>query len=767
MRVRLAAVALVSASLLGLELVWTRLFSAECFYAFAFLTLSLAVMGLGFGALALRLLPALLQARWRGLAVAAAAAAALAGPPLVFRLGLDFTQVFSSPAAIARLAGAIILLSAPFFFSGIALAGWFRLHHTGIARLYMADLLGAGGGVLLAVFLMNAIGTQYAAFWISLPLVLAALIACPPRLKVVPAALAAVLLVLHGAAPGLLRGQREERAPVIYEHWDAMAKIKVHNYGGQYRGINIDNVANTPLVPFDGDWDAWHADPANSEWDIDVGWLVDRFEPCTFLSLGAGGGMDVMQALDHGADEVHAVEVIPHINHMLLIGDPSGYVIRDSTVADSTGRLVTTPEYTGFVYRDPRVRVVTEDARTYVRRHRATFDVIFSLSSNTWAALGSGSFALAENYVFTTEAFRDYWEALTPDGFLSMEHQVYVPRLVSEVIDALEVAGVERPRDHFAVYDLPQMHRKLILVSKRPLTDEIRHNAYGPLTPERYEHIHLLYPAEADSLRDGVIARIVRNGWEAEADSARIDLSPCTDDRPFIAHLGRWRNLTKESADSVSPYAEFGGFPMANIVLTAILAVVVVIALPLCFVPYAVRGPKLRAAPWLYFCLIGAAFMIVEVVLIQRYALFIGASTYSIVTVLFTVLIASGIGSRFSARVGTGVAFAGIAVWLLLEVAVLRRVTGELTQLSILPRSLVSGALVFPLGFFMGMPFPKAGRRVGELIDWGFAVNGVASVLGATGAVALAFTLGFRATLGVALALYLAAWGLLSARSRW
>ena len=50
---------LLSLTLVGMELIWTRLFSAEFFYAFAFLTLSLAIMGLGLGALALRLLPAL------------------------------------------------------------------------------------------------------------------------------------------------------------------------------------------------------------------------------------------------------------------------------------------------------------------------------------------------------------------------------------------------------------------------------------------------------------------------------------------------------------------------------------------------------------------------------------------------------------------------------------------------------------------------------------------------------------------------------------
>ena len=106
---------------------------------------------------------------------------------------------------------------------------------------------------------------------------------------------------------------------------------------------------------------------------------------------------------------------------------------------------------------------MTEDARAYVRRFENKFDVIYSLSSNSWAALASGSFALAENYLFTTEAFIDYWHALSDSGFMMMEHQVYAPRLVTEVVDALTRIGVDKPLDHFAVYDLPKMRRTMIL----------------------------------------------------------------------------------------------------------------------------------------------------------------------------------------------------------------------------------------------------------------------------------------------------------------
>ena len=233
----------------------------------------------------------------------------------------------------------------------------------------------------------------------------------------------------------LLEAQRRERAPVIYKHWDAMAKIKVFDYGEEARGINIDNVANTPVIAFDGDLSALGAD--EGDWDINVGNLVRRFESPSFLSLGAGGGADVLQALDHGAAEIHAVEVNPHINRMMLEGDPGGYLeLQDENGAPRV--FATSNDFSGNIYSLPQVRVVSEDARTYVRRHADTFDVIYSLSSNTFAALGSGSFAFAENYLFTVEAFMDYWNALTSEGFMMVEHQFYMPRMFSEVIEALE-----------------------------------------------------------------------------------------------------------------------------------------------------------------------------------------------------------------------------------------------------------------------------------------------------------------------------------------
>ena len=759
-------VALVSVTLIALELVWTRLFSAEFFYTFAFLTLSLAVLGLGLGALALRLAPGLDRERHLGPILSLTAAAALLGPPLTFRIGVDFALLFSQWPMVGRFALAILVLGLPFFFGGMALAMIFKHDSDQIPKLYMADLLGAGLGVLVAIVGMNALGTPLAVAWIPLPALLAALLASRGWQKAIPLALVVAAAAFGARADGLLEAKREERAPVIYKHWDAMAKLKIYDYEGQARGINIDNVANTPVLPFDGDWKALGRDTTYTRWDIDVGYLVDRFERCRFLSLGSGGGADVLQALEKGAAEVHAVEVIPQINRMMRVGDPSGYVVRDSTTLDSSGRIITCAAYSGHLYRDPRVKVITEDARTYVKRHRGKFDVIYSLSSNTWAALGSGAFALAENYLFTTEAFKDYWNALSDDGFMSVEHQMYMPRLVSEVMDALRQLGVEKPEEHFAVYRLPQLRRHVLLLSKRPLTDELRYRAYGPLTPGRQAHMYLVYPAP-DSLKGRLINQIVARGWRPVADTARVAISPCTDDRPFVAQMGLWRNLTRDKLAKVSPYSDLTGLPISQLILIIILAVVGVLMLPLVLLPYLTSREKLPAAGWLYFLLIGMAFMSVEVILIQKYTLFIGASVYSTATLLLTLLVAAGVGSRFADRVAARTAFLAIVAWLLLDVTVLPVVTGALSALPLFARILVTVLLIAPLGFFMGMPFPRGVLRVGPLVDWGFAVNGVGSVLGATLIVLCAFSFGFRVALLAAAGLYLAAFGVLAGERLW
>jgi hypothetical protein len=160
-------------------------------------------------------------------------------------------------------------------------------------------------------------------------------------------------------------------------------------------------------------------------------------------------------------------------------------------------------------------------------------------------------------------------------------------------------------------------------------------------------------------------------------------------------------------------------------------------------------------------------FMFIEVVLIQHYAALIGPSLYSIATVLLSILVFSGLGSRVSPRVPERLVFGAIVGWLCLDILLFPSVVAIAGRWEIAARVAVAAILIAPLGFFLGMPFPKGGLRVGPSIDWGFAVNGSASVLGATLVLLIAFVYGFRVALALAACLYAFAYGLLGLRERW
>jgi hypothetical protein len=73
-------------------------------------------------------------------------------------------------------------------------------------------------------------------------------------------------------------------------------------------------------------------------------------------------------------------------------------------------------------------------------------------------------------------------------------------------------------------------------------------------------------------------------------------------------------------------------------------------------------------------------------------------------------------------------------------------------------RVAVSLALIAPLAFCMGMPFPLGLRRLASeapgFIPWAWALNGFASVVSAALATLLAIEFGFNAVLLAAITLY-------------
>ena len=295
------SILLMSVTFIALEILWTRIFSAEFFYTFAFLILSLAILGLGLGGLSIRFFKKLNNPSLIWVYLTLSGILALIGPMLVLRLDLNFTHLFSSGWDADEIYSNHHY---PQFFLFLGRHGptlLFKINNKKISTLYMADLIGAGLGVVIAVLLMNTIQTQRTTLLICLPVFVAALLQAPRWWRSVPAVLSLIVLFLLPEANTLIHKERKERFPVIFSHWDAMANIKVAKAGDDFYYCIIDNAAHAPTIHFDGNLNK--PDSLKQVSGYPLKYLIGRNRFCTFLSLGAGGGADVLNALYEGAQK--------------------------------------------------------------------------------------------------------------------------------------------------------------------------------------------------------------------------------------------------------------------------------------------------------------------------------------------------------------------------------------------------------------------------------------------------------------------------------
>jgi len=170
-------------------------------------------------------------------------------------------------------------------------------------------------------------------------------------------------------------------------------------------------------------------------------------------------------------------------------------------------------------------------------------------------------------------------------------------------------------------------------------------------------------------------------------------------------------------------------------------------------------------------------YILVEIAFIQRFVLFLGHPTYALTVVIFLLMVSSGAGSLFS-RLWLPRAEMGwlpivlVVITLLVYVFFLPSRLVALVGMSFEYRLLVSAVLLIPLGFVMGMPFPTGLRALAatpapefpagqcasdNAVEWAWAMNAAASVLGSVSAMVIAIQFGLTVTLTCGAAAYLLA----------
>jgi hypothetical protein len=488
--------------------------------------------------------------------------------------------------------------------------------------------------------------------------------------------------------------------------WNAYSRIDaVTGFESPYLArLYIDSDAWTNVLAWDGTVDSV---ARMQRWYRALPFTVLPKHPKTLI-IGPGGGSDVLVAIAAGSEKVTAVEMNP-----LMLA----FVRHFGASA-------------GNVYDHPMVETVLSEGRTFIRRSDRAFDVILLGFVDSWAAVASGGLSLSENHLYTVEAFQAYVDHLTPDGALViLRWDVDIPRLVS---NAIALVGLQEASKRVAVFlerrpsgpdDPPQM---IFMFTKRPFTDAetARMAAWDTARPVILPGRHIEEPYA------GLFAG--RTSFAKYVAAAPAQVDPVFDDRPFF--------FAREK-----PWGVPGNLSLA-------FAVILAPILLLCVLFLALGKPKgEQAGPYalslLYFASLGLGFIAVELALLQHLTLFLGHPIFTLSILLFTLLAFGGLGSMSSARMPIGPVCAGIAGLAVVYAFALPRVVPELLWLALSARIAIAILVVAPLGFMMGVPFPRGLQATGTgpfpapPFYWG--LNGVFSVAGSMGTMVIAVIFGF------------------------
>lgn len=785
---------LITLSTLMYQNLLSRVFSMTMWYHFAFMAISIALFGMTVGALIVYLMPKYFtveRARYH-----LALSSLLFSITIVFsfltHLSLPFNtenNIISTVPGIFTIVLTYTVISIPFIFSGICTTITLTRFTGQISRLYAFDLVGSALGCVVLLYVFKITDGPTAVIVVAVLAALGAVMfslheRMPRILKTslwtmgifTALAFGNTLLVYNQSSPLRLiyvRGHIESRP--LYEKWNSFSRIAIagnpqrltppdgwgisSTYPSEQRPVRqlelgVDAGAGTMLTAFHGDFNEVEF------LKYDVTNVVHYIRPDSrVLIVGAGGGRDVLSALSFNQKSVLAIE----FNEDTL-----------NAVNERFGN------FTGFLDRDPRVRYVNDEARSYIARQTDTYDILQVSLIDTWVATTAGAFVFTENSLYTVDAWEDFLERLSPRGVLTFSRWYFrdrpgeMYRLTSMATAALERQGVQNPRDHIMIV------RKLfgpnddsphgigtILVSKEPFTAEDIATMERVTSEMRFD-LMLTPERSVDPAYDQLTSL---SEYRSFIENYPLNIAPTTDDSPFFFQMLRIRdmfdmNLQDQGAMSFNQHA---------VRVLGILLLVMLILTLLCIVGPLVltmRTVELTGSLplFIFFMSIGFGYMLIEMSQMQRLALFLGHPTYGLSVVLFTLLLSSGLGSALTQRLpnpetsnSSTFAILGLVVVLLVFGLLTPYIISSFQALTTPLRILLAICIIFPIGLCMGMAFPLgmklASKATPQLTPWLWGVNGATSVCASVVALTIAFTSSISTSFWIGFGCYVLALG--------
>jgi hypothetical protein len=762
-------------STLLLETLDARLLSVLTWYHLSFFAVSLAMLGMAAGAVYVFVRPDRFSLEQAPGALARAATLFAVSVPLSHLLTLvmpflPLTDV--SVMEILSIAAFTVVLGVPFALSGITVTVALTRCRGPIGRLYAYDLIGAALGCLLVIPVLEWSNVSSAVFLAGGAAAIAAV--CFARFAgrrgAAPAVLALVLAAVAVGNTGL-----QPPLQIIYpknrqlwllnklndiERWNSHSYVLVQRPGdspaflwgpglgaekfkARIAWLAIDGEAGSPITQWDGN-------PTSLEWvSYDVTTLPYYLRNGDVAVIGVGGGRDILAALWGRNRSILGVDV-NRIMIDLLTGSHRDF----ANIANQ-----------------PQVTLAHDDGRAYLTRTDKRFDVIQISLVDTWASTGAGAFSLSENGLYTVDGWRVFLDRLKPGGVLSVSrwfdpHNVSeTSRLVSLGVGALLDRHVAHPADHLILAVRDKI--ATLMISPTPFTEADRTRLAVVMGEKGFE---LAVSPWTPATGGPVIERIARSPTpdalrQAIADPL-YDYSPPTDARPYYFNMLKPRALW--SGAYLPREGALGGNLRATLMLIVLFGVTTGLVAGIIIWPLASAGrppmPIARFATTMaYFAIIGFAFMLIQIGLLQRFSVYLGHPTYTLSIVLFSMLLFTGVGSLASERltIAARAPFrfvpVAIGVALALTALTLPTVIGHTIGLGLAARTAVVLGFAAPISVLLGLCFPIGVRLTSDtpaVVAWAWGVNGAFSVLASILAVGLSIWVGIDANFWVASALY-------------
>jgi spermidine synthase len=790
----LSGVFLLTFSSLIFQILQTRIMSVVQWYSMAFLAICVAMMGMTVGAVWVYLRRERFQSEQLPVTLSNyALLTALAMPASMILQFCLITSPTISLTSVVSWALLLTLMAVPYIFAGVVVSLALTRSPFPTGQVYGVDLLGAALGCVAVLVLLNIMDAPSAVIVAgaisglsSLAFAASASAEDRQRLKSKPwwrqpAAVVITLLALAlfnalspiGFSPIMSKDMLDFSGRFgRFEKWNTYSRIRVTRprtmpvvlWGASSKLppgtsvpevlISIDDLYNaTDMFHYDGTLNSI------SFLQYDIVNLAYRL-PGIHKSavIGLGGGKDILSAHLFGVTDITGVELNP--------------IIVDLNTKD--------PFYGNFsnLTSLPNVKLYADDARSWYAASHEKFDLVQMSMIDSFEATGAGAFSLSANGLYTLEGWRVFLKTLNNDGIFTVSRW-YAPgnvnesgRLIGLATAALLDSGIKDVRPYLFVARTRNL--ATVVLSKAPFTAEqlrILHDAVKDggfselISPDR--------PPDTPLLRQIVESRDLAS-LNRVLDSTYLDLTVPTDSRPFFfnqlrifdipALIAVLRNLRSGELGGV-----WWGNLMASSVLVLILFISIVAIIATILVPLrsaALECPRpLAVAGSLYFSLIGMGFMLAEIALLQYFSVYLGHPTYSLGVCLFSLILASGLGSLSSDwfKLNTR---GRLMVWGCLVVAylaVMQRVLPSMFQATTdrerMVRICISLAAIMPLGFLLGFAFPT-GMRLVSAIDaqptpWFWGINGAAGVLASVLGVIFSMSFGINVTMLIAAGCYL------------